>query len=304
MDIQQLVNFQVLARVANVTKAAQELSLTQSALSKSIARLEEEMGVPLFSRNQRGVALNPFGKEFLAHAERMIQEMENAHKKINEMVDPAKGVISIGFIPTLRPIFIPNLIRIFLEEAPNVQFKLTQGATLKVIQQLVAGEVDLVFSSSQSTIQRIKTYPLIREKLMLIVPKSHRFANRKDIRLEEIADEAFVHYQADLTLRSVIDNFCKEAGFLPKVAIEGSEDEIIAGLVEANCGVAIIPQTSNLDKKNVSVLSITEPICERTIEMVWREEGYMAPIVERLRQFVIDHISVLETKYEDQNEAN
>lgn len=302
MDIQQLINFQVLARIENVTRAAQELSLTQSALSKSIARLESEMEVPLFSRSQKGVTLNSFGKEFLMYAERAIHEIDQAHQKIGEMVDPEKGVISIGFIPTLRPNFIPNLIRMFMAEAPNVQFTLTQGETLKIIQQLVAGEVDLVFSSAHSMMDHVETYPLLKEELVLIVPRSHPFAKRKKVQLKELAEEAFVHYQAGLTLRKVIDQYCHEAGFVPTVAIEGSEDEIIAGLVEANCGVAIVPNTVSLIEKDIALLSITEPICEREIEMVWRIEGYKSKVVERLRQYVIKNKSELEGTYSDKSE--
>lgn len=302
MDIQQLINFQVLARIENVTRAAQELSLTQSALSKSIARLESEMEVPLFSRSQKGVTLNSFGKEFLMYAERAIHEIDQAHQKIGEMVDPEKGVISIGFIPTLRPNFIPNLIRMFMAEAPNVQFTLTQGETLKIIQQLVAGEVDLVFSSAHSMMDHVETYPLLKEELVLIVPRSHPFAKRKKVQLKELAEEAFVHYQAGLTLRKVIDQYCHEAGFVPTVAIEGSEDEIIAGLVEANCGVAIVPNTVSLIEKDIALLSITEPICEREIEMVWRIEGYKSKVVERLRQYVIENKSKLERTYSDKSE--
>ncbi|WP_342505148.1 LysR family transcriptional regulator [Sporosarcina sp. FSL K6-2383] len=294
MDFQQLHNFQVLAKIKNVTKAAKELSLTQSALSKSIARLEEDIGVPLFERNSRGVILNPFGIVFLEYANRAIQEMISAKAKIGEMVDPSQGIISFGFIPSLRPSFVPNLIRLFLNETPSVRFQLSQGATRKVIQQLESVEVDLVFCSPQDGVENISTFPIINEELFLVVPKGHRLANQTQVDLCEVADEPFVHYQSDLPLRHVIDAFCQEAGFLPKVAIEGSEDEIIGGLVAANCGVALIPSTPGLDMTKISMIRIREPQCRRVIEMVWRTNGYMSPAVEQFKTFVMENILLIE----------
>lgn len=295
MDIQQLINFKVLAEVANVTRAAEKLSLTQSALSKSIARLEDDIGMPLFERSRKGVTLNKYGKEFLIYAERAIQEIQEARSKINQMIDPSKGIISIGFIPTLSTNFIPNLIRMFLKEAPNIQFQLSQGSTVKILKKLTSGEIDIVFGTSESGIEHVQAYPLIKEELKLIVPKFHRFSERKSVALKEVEDEMFVHYQAGLTLRATIDSFCKEAGFIPKVTIEGSEDEIIAGLVEANCGVAIIPYTPKLENNDVVILSITEPKCERAIEMVWRDDRL--PAVNQLRKFIITNLEELTLKY-------
>ncbi|MBU8881352.1 LysR family transcriptional regulator, partial [Bacillus sp. FJAT-29790] len=294
LDFQQLHNFRVLSKIQNITKAAKELSLTQSALSKSIARLEEDVGVPLFERNPRGVILNAYGNVFLQYANRAVQEMTDAQKKINEMIDPMHGVISFGFIPSLRPSFVPNLIRLFLKETPSVKFQLSQGSTRKVIHQLESAEVDLVFCSPQDEVENISTFPIINEELYLVVPKEHRLAQMKEVDLCEVENDLFVHYQQDLPLRQVIDGFCEKSGFHPKVAIEGSEDEIIGGLVAANCGVALMPSTPGLDLTKVSMLRVREPQCRRVIEMGWRTNGYMSPAVERFKNFVIESILLID----------
>ncbi|MFS0575169.1 LysR family transcriptional regulator [Sporosarcina sp. 179-K 3D1 HS] len=291
MDFQQLHNFQALAHIKNVTRAAKELSLTQSALSKSIARLEEEVGVPLFERNPRGVNLNSFGTLFLEYANRAIEEMNNAKEKINEMIDPSYGIIHFGFIPSLRPSFVPNIIQLFLNDSPNVRFQLSQGPTGRIIKQLEAGEVDLVFCSPQKEVENISTFPIIDEELFLVVPSSHRLSHRKEVALAEVANDLFVHYHSDYPLRHVIDEFCQKAGFLPQVAIEGAEDEIIGGLVAANCGIALMPAAQGLDQTKISMLRVTEPQCRRLIEMAWRTDSFMSPVVERFKVFVIHNIS-------------
>ncbi|MEH7385949.1 LysR family transcriptional regulator [Bacillus sp. JJ1521] len=290
MDFQQLHNFRVLSEVENITKAAKILSLTQSALSKSIARLEEDVGVPLFDRNSRGVSLNAYGHIFLEHANHALQEMADAQEKIQKMVDPNKGVVSFGFIPSLRPSFVPNLIQQFLKETPNVRFQLSQGVTGEIISKLESTEVDIVFCSPQDRVENISTISIINEELFLVVPKNHPLSNSTLVNLYEVANEPFVHYHKDLPLRQVIDKFCQQAGFLPKVEIEGSEDEIISGLVAANCGVALIPYTSSIDMTKVSILRVQEPKCSRVIEMAWRSNSYMSPAVEQFKNFVIKNI--------------
>ncbi|THE10514.1 LysR family transcriptional regulator [Bacillus timonensis] len=296
MDFQQLTNFLVLSKVQNITKAAKILSLTQSALSKSIARLEQDIGVTLFERNSRGVSLNTYGNIFLEHANRAVQEMTDAQEKIHSIVDSTSGIISFGFIPSLRPSFVPNLIRHYLQESPGVRFQLSQGVTGEIIRKLETTEVDLVFCSPQDKVENISAISIINEELFLVVPKNHSLSNRNFVDLSEVANDPFVHYHKDLPLRHVIDKFCQDAGFFPKVEIEGSEDEIICGLVAANCGVALIPYTPSIDMTKVSLLRVRKPQCSRVIVMAWRTNSYMSPVVEQFKNFVIKNISHFNNK--------
>ncbi|MEW9671929.1 LysR family transcriptional regulator [Ammoniphilus sp. 3BR4] len=287
MEWQQLEYFQVLAKVQNFTRAADELALTQSALSRSIARLEEELGVPLFERKTRGVALNQYGEIFLQYANRAMQEITMAKQELKDMVDPFHGIISLAFIHTLGSSFIPDLISEFRGQYPGIQFQLTQDSTKKIMHQLEAGEIDLGFCSPNEPVENVTTIPVVDEELFLIVPKSHRLADEKEVDLREVADEPFVLYKHESGLREVIDNLCQEAGFKPTATFEGVGDATIAGFVAANFGVALIPFIPGLDMRKISLLSVSRPRCRRIIQMAWRTDRYMSPAVTHFKGFIL-----------------
>lgn len=286
MDLDQLVYFKTLAEAENMTRAAARLSLTQPALSRSIARLEEELGVPLFERSVRGVTLTRYGKIFLEHADRAVQELVQAKDILQGMADPARGIISLAFIHTLGSNFVPNMLGEFRREYPNVRFQLIQDTTRRILELLEAGEVDIAFCSPGQTAPDVHAVPILEEELFLAVPKSHRLADREEARLDEVRDEQFVMYRPESGLRDTVDQLCREAGFQPLVSFEGVGDETIAGLVAAGFGVALIPRTPGLDAASISLLRVSFPRCRRVVRMVWKPDRYMPPAVQRFHAFV------------------
>ncbi|MGG0936733.1 LysR family transcriptional regulator [Brevibacillus centrosporus] len=288
MEWQQFEYFQALAKHQNFTKAADELALTQSALSRSIAKLEEEFGVPLFERKIRGVALNQYGEILLPYVNRVIQEITQAKQEIKDMDDPFTGTISLAFIHTLGSSFVPDLIGVFREKYPGIQFQLTQDSTRKIMNLLEAGKIDLGLCSPNEQMKNkyIEAVPAIDEQLYLIVPKKHRLADMKEVELKEVANEPFVSYKHESGIREVIENLCQKAGFKPNVTFEGVGDATIAGFVAANFGVALIPYIPGLDMSKISLLAVSKPRCRRVIQMVWRTDRYMSPAVNRFKSFI------------------
>jgi DNA-binding transcriptional LysR family regulator len=288
MEWQQLEYFQTLARVQNFTRAADELALTQSALSRSIAKLEEELGVPLFERKIRGVVLNRYGEILLPYVNRAMQEISLAKQEIKDLDDPYHGSISLAFIHTLGTSFVPDLIGDFREKFPGIQFQLTQDSTRKIMNLLEAGEIELGFCTpnEQMKNKNIEVVPAMEEELFLIVPKNHRLADRKEVELREVADEPFVSYKRESGIRDVIENLCQQAGFKPLVTFEGVGDATIAGFVAVNFGVALIPYIPGLDMDKISLLTVSKPVCKRTIQMVWRSDRYMSPALMQFKRYI------------------
>ena len=286
MDWHQLKYFQTLANVENFTKASIELVLSQPALSRSISRLEEEIGVPLFERKSRGVILNNYGQIFLKHANRALSEIEEAKQEIHDLVNPHHGTISLAFIQTLGSSFVPELISSFQKEYPDIRFQLYQHATSKILKQLESAEIDIGFCSPQEPIEHLSSIPIVKDELFLIVPIDHRLAGVEEVDLAEVAHDPFVLFKPETAVREVTERLCHEAGFHPKMSFEGFEESTVAGLVGAKFGVALIPFTPGLDRNKISLIRIRKPHSVREIRMVWRTDGYMSPAVERFRFFV------------------
>ncbi|MCM3571144.1 LysR family transcriptional regulator [Neobacillus mesonae] len=286
MDFDQLFYFHVVAKNKSLTKASEELNLSQPALSRSILRLEEEIGVPLLERKSRGVVLNQYGKVFLSHANQVLSEMREAKQKIHDMVDPHHGAISLAFIQTLGSSFVPDLISDFQKEFPYIQFQLSQNISSKILKEIHAANIDIGFCSPLEQHEGLCSIPVLSEELFLIVPTAHRLAGKERVNLSEVADDPFISFKPQTALHDLIENLCNEAGFLPRKVFEGYEERTVSDLVGANLGVAIVPYIPNLDKEKISMIRVQSPKCFRVIQMVWRSNGYMSPAVTNFKEFV------------------
>ena len=292
MEWNQLEYFKMVAQRQHITQAAQRLSISQPALSRSIAKLEEELGFPLFDRQGKSIVLNGYGQIFLQHVERAMQEIAEGQQIIQDLLHPDHGTISLSFLHSLGSNMVPGLISKFLSNNPDIQFKLYQNATNFLLAQLAAGEIDLCLCSPVATKDKIEWVPLFAEELFVIVPTSHRLANRTSIDLTELKDEPVVTFKKDYGLRILTDHLFKDAGLHPVITFEGEEIITVAGLVEAKLGVALIPHVFGLDKINISFLPISKPKCQRIIGIAWTKEKYLSPAAQKFKQFVIDSFAV------------
>jgi DNA-binding transcriptional LysR family regulator len=294
MEWQQFEYFQTLARMQHVTHAAEALSISQSALSRSIARFEDEIGVPLFERQGRSIRLNKYGHIFLKRVDSMMKEYYEGKQEIQDLLDPEQGEVSLGFLHTLSTSQIPDLLASFRASYPNINFRLGQGPSHNLIDQLQLGEFDLCLIAPMEIKSRIVWRQLWNEELFVIVPKDHKYANCKNITLEKIADEPFIHLKEGFSLRITIEQLFKEAGISPKVTFEGEEADTVAGLVAAGLGISILPNLKGTDQSKIAQIPIKSPQCQRTIGIAWVEGRYLSPATQKFKQFVLDHSSELE----------
>lgn len=289
MEWQQLEYFKTTAELQHITLAARKLNLTQPALSRSVKRLEEELGVPLFDREGRSVVLNQFGKCLFVHVNKIFEEYEEAKKEIQNMADPEKGQISLGFLHTLGESFIPELIQVFGRKHPGIVFELHQNGTQALISQLGAGEIDLCFSYPVENPGRIEWDYLWDEELLLIVPKNHPLEKKKEITLKSLEKESFITFKPGFGLRKITDDLFMKAGISPKIAFEGEEVHTISGLVGAGLGIAIVPKIKGPNRDEITLLHINSPEFRRNIGILKVRDKYLSPSAGLFLEFVIDY---------------
>jgi DNA-binding transcriptional LysR family regulator len=289
MELLQLKYFQVVAKLENVTHAAEELHISQPAISKTIARLEESLGVPLFERRGRRLRLNQFGKTFLRRVERIFSEIKEGQRELADLANLESGSVTIG---TTSSRLLPNLLKEYLQHYPHVNFQLLQiTSPHEIYARLLNGEIDLCISFLPINQPEIHCEPLINEEIFLAVSSDHHLAGRKSIDLSEIANESFISLTAECELREITDTFCQQAGFTPKVEFEINSVEVISSLVKSGLGIAFLPaywlrgNNSDLPVK----LQINNPTCQRTIWLSWIKERYMSMATRDFRKFIIEY---------------
>ncbi|TVL90188.1 LysR family transcriptional regulator [Streptomyces sp. SAJ15] len=282
----RLAQFAAVARHEHVTRAAHELGMPQSTLSRAMARLEQDLGVALFARRGRAVALTPAGRAFLVSTERALAEVDRAAESVRADADPAAGKVAFGFLHTLGWETVPGLIRAFRVDHPRVRFQLVQNYGEAMLERMRAGDLDLCLTSPVPDAPDLVARRLDEQKLRLVVPEDHRLAGRKRIRLAEASAELFVTLEPGYGLRRITDALCAEAGFTPRIAFEGEEAETLRGLVAAGLGVALLPPPA-VPRPGVAELTVTAPRAVREIGVAWLDGHPDTPPVAAFKRFLL-----------------
>lgn len=300
MDLLQLRYFQTVARAEHMTKAAQELSIAQPSLSKTIRRLEKEVGVPLFDRRGRSIRLNQFGKVFLERLDVLFRELEEGQRQVRDMAGLEHGEVSLV---TASLHWLPALLHQFQFLHPSIHFHLSQCPPAEMLRRLETGSCDFCFLSTHPINPGIKWKTLLTEELLLVVPNDHRLAKYNSIPLCEVADEAMVIEEVGGDLRNLIDMYCQQAGFTPRIAYEMDEPTVLLEFVKAHLGVTFVPAfgKKRADEQHLRSLHLTNPTCQRTFGMAWHQEHYLSQAARAFRQFVIESFADLEPEAPNTN---
>ncbi|MEH7120516.1 LysR family transcriptional regulator [Neobacillus vireti] len=290
MELLQLKYFQTVARLEHMTKAAEELQIAQPSLSKTIARLEEDLGVPLFDRKNRQLQLNQYGRLFLERVNRVFLELNEGKRELEELLERGQTQITLA---VSIPRVLPQLVSSFLKTFPDIKFQQVLESTSSMKSLLEKAEIDFCISSVEIVGTDIVWEPLMTEQIYLVVPPNHPLARRGKIYLHEVKEESFISMNTGFGFRNVTDEFCREAGFVPNIAFEGDEPVVIGDLVRQGLGVAFVPEISWLDNANPfpNKLEIIEPKCQRTIGLGWSKRRYLSDAAKQFRQYVKEYFS-------------
>ncbi len=269
----RLRQFVAVARAEHMTHAADAIGVPQSTLSRGIARLETDLGVALFARRGRTVRLTREGRTLLRHAERALAELATGTGEILRDTDVLHGRVGLAFLTTLGSAAVPRLLRDFRARHPGVRLDLVQGAHTMLLDRLWAGDADLALTSPLPNEPGLDAVALDTEELRLVVPAGHRLAGRiEGVALAEAARETFVRFLPGFGLRETVDAWCRESGFVPRVAFEGGDAETLRGLVGAGLGVALLPVAHHALVPGIVELPVTQPRTSRTIGAVWAHD--------------------------------
>jgi DNA-binding transcriptional LysR family regulator len=305
VTVDELQWFVVLAETEHMTEAAERLNLAQPTLSRSLARLERRLGAPLFDRTGRRLRLNRYGAVLLEHARRGLAELATAQERIDGLRDPDRGTVRLAFLHSVATWLVPELLRSYRAEFPEVRFELRQAPGHELLALLEEGHVDLVVTSPRPAGVGPGWHPLHRERLCLAVPAGHPraghplagrplaghpLAGRRRCRLAEVADETFVVLQRGFGLRELTDELCDRAGFTPTAAFESTEIPSMEGLVGAGLGLAVVPEPrAGRATPGVAYVQLADPGAHRTIGLLWRPDRPMPPVSARFGEFVRAH---------------
>jgi|SRR5690349_12157956 len=244
MEIRSLEAFVAVAEELHFGRAATRLRLAQSPLSQTIRKLERELGVSLFDRSTRSVALTPAGEALLPHAHRVFEELELGRQATRAASGVFYGTVSIGFSGALNHLTLPPLTRAVRHRYPEVTLKLVgRVMTRDGVAQVERGALDLAFVALPlDPSPTIRTRSIAREPLGVALPVDHRLAREGAVDLADLADDGFVTTPVAVGsgLQETALRACVNAGFRPRIVQEITDPFMILTLVAAGVGVALM----------------------------------------------------------------
>lgn len=283
VEIEQLRHFRRVAEAENFTRAAEQVGLSQPAVSRSVARLEAELGQPLFERQARKVVLTDTGKLLLDRARTILTIVDDVKAEIGD--DGLSGKLRVGAIPTVAPYYLPDRLRSFHRKFPRAQLIVVEDTTELLLKKVADGDVDIAIAALPIGAKYVDVEPLFEEQLLLVTSRDHPLARKKSVRVADIADLPFVLLGEAHCLSDNVVSFCKQKSFHPVSVERTTQLSMVQELVALGHGVSLVPAMARA--RDASTARVYRSFAgrrpKRTIAMISNPYRYHSQIFRKFQ---------------------
>jgi LysR family hydrogen peroxide-inducible transcriptional activator len=287
METHQLRYFLAVAQTGLFTQAAKQCNVSQPSLSVQIAKLEDELGGPLFERTRKGGRLTARGEAFLPRAKRILDEMESAREDAKALSGLTLGKVSLGCMPTTGAHLLPPILTAFRKSYPKIQVQLKEESSPDLARDLEQGEIELAILDEAGLRPGLDHQTVLTEELLLALPQSHPLAGKKHLSLRQVAEEPFILMKSGHGFRQITLDLYRQEGLEPKVVFESGGIETVQALVAAGLGISLVPRMVARFPK-VSYAGIARLKAVRTLSLAWRKKEPLSPAGEALRETILE----------------
>ena len=242
MTLKQLKAFLVLARTLNYANAANELCLSQSALSLSIKTLEEELGGKLFKRNTRRVEITTEGQSLIPYAKKLLANWEDMEKDVKQRFKLNRGTLNIASMPFATHAVLPEVMHDFAQQHPNISFSIHDITNEKIIEKVQEGIFEIGICFEPKANDQLIFQPIFNEDFLALLPKDHVLAKQKSVTWLELCSCPFVTLQNPSIIRHVIEEHCAALQVVLDLKVECHQISSLSHFVAYGMGVSAIPR--------------------------------------------------------------
>jgi DNA-binding transcriptional LysR family regulator len=267
MEIKQIVYILTIAEEGGITKAANKLFMTQSALDQQLLKLENELGVQLFSRNKKALTLTPAGKVYIDFAKRIVSLKNEAYLMIHDISEHQKGTLTLAFAPERGMEMFMDVYPTFYKNFPQVKVIPQEMGVKRQLDMLQRDEIDLGFiAMTENELPGLVCLPLLQEEFVLLTPANHPLAKKaaapgkplRTLKMDVLGDLTYCLMYRDSTQRQVIDPMFKRHNMKIDLFLETASNRANVSMVERGLSCSIVPYFYAKDAKNVAMFRLAE----------------------------------------------
>ncbi|TYR81496.1 LysR family transcriptional regulator [Priestia megaterium] len=291
MEIRDLEYFIEVANHKNFTKAASQVHLSQTGLSKSVKKIEKELGVELLDRSMRELKLTDAGEIVYQQAMRALSILNHLPNLLDDLMNLKTGEIKMGIPPLIGTLFFPRIAKDFNKQYPKLSLQLIEFGAKKIETLVEEDQVDMgivMLPITHDQKDKFHLYPFVKEKFVLYTHKNHPLANERAVLLEQLKDEKFIMFSEEFTLHDRLIQDALSAGFMPSIAYKTSQWDLIIELIAAELGIAILPKSifAKVNDPNITTVPIANETLMWELGIIIRKERYLSFAVRELIHFL------------------
>lgn len=261
MDIRAIRYFVEVVQLNGFSRASQSLFVTQPAISRSIQKLEQELGYTLLVRGVGGVKLTDEGEILFSHATQLLELFNNMKKALKDKSGPLEGVLNIGLPPVIASTYFADIIMVFSQRYPKIELKIHELGTRKMMAALLNGEVETAAVMLPFDDERFDLHTFATDQLMLLVSEQHPLSTRSSVKFIELINEPFIFFMEDFRINELITSACGIYGKQPLIAGRSNHLDLVTAMVKAGVGITLLPDSMwhKTSSEGLSIIPVVEP---------------------------------------------
>ncbi|HFT2306059.1 LysR family transcriptional regulator [Providencia stuartii] len=278
MDIRSLRYFVEVVQLNGFSRAAERLFVTQPAISRSIQKLEQELGYTLLVRENDGVRLTDEGEILLSHAKQILKQFNSMNKALKEKEGPLSGILNVGLPPVIASTYFADIIMAFSRRYPQVELKILELGTHKMMEAMLNGEVETAAVMLPFDNELFDLHVFSSDRLMLLVSEQHPLAMRNSVKFAELIDEPFIFFSEDFRINELVMSACGIYGKKTVIAGRSSHLDLVTAMVRAGVGVTLLPDSmwNKTRADGLSIIPVIEPVLSYEVALATLKNSHQS----------------------------
>jgi DNA-binding transcriptional LysR family regulator len=290
MNTRQLQIFKAVADHKSFAKASVSLFIAQSAVSIAIRKLEENLNLKLFNRNNKSVSLTAEGHVLLRHANKIIDQTNDAKLELAEMGKLEKGEVKLGIPAMLASYYFPKYLVKFNRLHPDLKVSIIDKGTKRIQYLLEQGEIDMGIVNMEETSTSLEEVQIFAEEMLICLPKTHPLAKKSSVSFLEFTKHRLILYKEDYFLREIINRLCEAQQIEPQIHMETNLVQLMKTMVESGVGISVCLRSVIETEKNLCGISF-QPKIKMNFGIAWRANSYLSKANKAFLDFLIGELT-------------